>query len=382
MNSCSVRSHLQPQRHFHETDDFTQNLRQKVVNKEALRLCGGGGLYVCAEGAWNSKLTKVALIYKVSYFNLGGIGALFGGDKPTKAPRGDGTGFISQLAPHSLSPVLCWEFSESWYIDWLIVLANLTQHVCDKVVLRRSSRRGNAVSRYNFSCEVREWHHVCKNFVGAIVRFARSWLRPWWLITSAIICNRGIYMFHWMLVAPQALKRVLPVEDSFSNKEMRTFSRIGAHQSASETFNTSLWKKKTKPASVKYFAIMVLATNKTCGTFLWQVSVFSVLWNIMFSKWLFITMSKRTCFIFQPIFPHFSGILADQRVQRPISLPQVIASAISSIVFFDYTSWRSSATALLVELGLFSSLHRSKSVTTYSSIFCRLSPLDFSARAK
>ena len=32
-------------------------------------------------------------------------------------------------------------------------------------------------------------------------------------------------MFHWMLVAPQALKSVLPVEDSFSNKEMRTFSR-------------------------------------------------------------------------------------------------------------------------------------------------------------
>ena len=35
-------------------------------------------------------------------------------------------------------------------------------------------------------------------------------------------------MFHWMLMAPQALKSVLPVEDSFSNKEMRTFSRISA----------------------------------------------------------------------------------------------------------------------------------------------------------
>jgi len=37
-----------------------------------------------------------------------------------------------------------------------------------------------------------------------------------------------------MLVAPQALNSVLPVEDSFSNKEMRTFSRIGAYQSTSE----------------------------------------------------------------------------------------------------------------------------------------------------
>jgi len=42
----------------------------------------------------------------------------------------------------------------------------MTQHACDKVVLRRSSRRGEAVSRNNFSCEVREWHHVCKNFGG------------------------------------------------------------------------------------------------------------------------------------------------------------------------------------------------------------------------
>jgi len=29
-----------------------------------------------------------------------------------------------------------------------------------------------------------------------------------------------------MLVAPQALKSMLPIEDSFSNKEMRTFNRI------------------------------------------------------------------------------------------------------------------------------------------------------------
>jgi len=59
-----------------------------------------------------------------------------------------------------------------------------------------------------------------------------------------------------MFVAPQALKGVLPVADSFSNKEMRTFSRIRAHQSTSETFNTNLWRRKTKPGSVNYFAIV------------------------------------------------------------------------------------------------------------------------------
>jgi len=43
-----------------------------------------------------------------------------------------------------------------------------------------------------------------------------------------------------MLVAPQALNSVLLIEDSFSNKEMRTFSRIRTHQSTSETFKTQV----------------------------------------------------------------------------------------------------------------------------------------------
>jgi len=41
-----------------------------------------------------------------------------------------------------------------------------------------------------------------------------------------------------------------------------------------------------------------------------------------------------------------------------------------SACFSMIHTWRVSATALLVELGLFSSLHRSKFVTTCSSIFC------------
>jgi len=87
-----------------------------------------------------------------------------------------------------------------------------------------------------------------------------------------------------MLVAPPALKNVLPIEDSLSNKEMRTFSRIRANKFTSETFNTSLSRRKTKPASVDYFAIVVVATIKTCGTLPLHVSVFSVLWNIMLQK--------------------------------------------------------------------------------------------------
>jgi len=36
-------------------------------------------------------LTKIPLVYGVSYFNFGGLGASFGGAKPSKAPRGDWT---------------------------------------------------------------------------------------------------------------------------------------------------------------------------------------------------------------------------------------------------------------------------------------------------
>ena len=99
----------------------------------------------------------------------------------------------------------------------------------------------------------------------------------------------------------------------------------------------------------------------------------------------FSSQYHREPVIFQPIFLHFSGILPDS---RPIWLLPVIAPAILSIVLFDDTSWLSSATAPLVKLGLFSSLHRSKSVTTGSSIFCPLtgsaemSPLDFTATVK
>ena len=67
------------------------------------------------------------------------------------------------------------------------------------------------------------------------------------------------------------------VTDIFSNQELRTFSHIRAHQSTSEKINTSLCRRKTKSASVNYFAIVVLSTNKTYGAFTWRLFVFSVL---------------------------------------------------------------------------------------------------------
>ena len=55
----------------------------------------------------------------------------------------------------------------------------MMQHRRLKKIFLRSSGIGNAVSRNNFSCAVRESHQVCKNFRGSITQFARSWLRPW-----------------------------------------------------------------------------------------------------------------------------------------------------------------------------------------------------------
>jgi len=43
------------------------------------------GDYVCAVGLTFSNLTKNPLVYGVSYFNFGGLGACWGA-KPTKAP--------------------------------------------------------------------------------------------------------------------------------------------------------------------------------------------------------------------------------------------------------------------------------------------------------
>jgi len=140
--------------------------RRTVARKSSLeKLCVcAGGFAFALRGAWHSKLTKVALIYNVSYFNLGGLGALFWGDKPTKAPWPRDWFHFTTNASQLVSGSVLGVFGSM--VHWLVnSLSNTTQHVCDKVVLR-TTRRGNAVSRNNFSCEVRERHHVCKNFGG------------------------------------------------------------------------------------------------------------------------------------------------------------------------------------------------------------------------
>jgi len=57
----------------------TQNSRQKVFTRGALRLC---------RRAWHcEKLIKTQVVCSVSHFNSGELGTLFGGDKLTRAPH-------------------------------------------------------------------------------------------------------------------------------------------------------------------------------------------------------------------------------------------------------------------------------------------------------
>jgi len=55
-----------------------QNRRQKVFNRGALRLCWRAWTFV--QGVLNAKL----FIYRLSYFDLGELGALFGGIRTPK----------------------------------------------------------------------------------------------------------------------------------------------------------------------------------------------------------------------------------------------------------------------------------------------------------
>jgi len=71
---CAVRPN---QNHRRCVLYFNQNCRQKVVNRGALRSCGGASR-LC-KGGLTFKFDKNALIYSVSYFNLGCLELCLGG---------------------------------------------------------------------------------------------------------------------------------------------------------------------------------------------------------------------------------------------------------------------------------------------------------------
>jgi len=63
---------------------YRQTRRQKVLNRGALRFCGGA--LRLSGGSWHKKIDKNSTDYSVSCFNLGELGALSGETKPAKDP--------------------------------------------------------------------------------------------------------------------------------------------------------------------------------------------------------------------------------------------------------------------------------------------------------
>jgi len=104
-----------------------------------------------------------------------------------------------------------------------------------------------------------------------------------------------------MFVAPPALKNVLPVEDSLRkcahlvvsaqiSLQVKHLTQVCQGEKQSQHLSTTsplwLWRRLRLVVHFRYTFLSFLC----CG-----ISCF---------KNDFITMSKRTCFIFQPIFPH------------------------------------------------------------------------------
>ena len=110
-------------------------------------------------------------------------------------------------------------------------------------------------------------------------------------------------------------------------------SRIRAHQSKSETFNTCLSRRKTKPASVKY-CVWFWRWIRLVIHFRDKFLYFLYCGTSCFKNDFSLQCQKEPVSHFNQYSRIYSSILAGQ---RPISLPPVIVAAISSTVFFDET---------------------------------------------
>jgi len=94
--------------------NFNQKTTSRTVARKSsiggLRFCGG--IDVCAGEAWHQNLTKIQLIYNVSYFNLGRAWSFVWGAKPTKVATGLTTSGGS-WRPQALSSINLWKNSET-----------------------------------------------------------------------------------------------------------------------------------------------------------------------------------------------------------------------------------------------------------------------------
>jgi len=76
--------------HLVATVSLQQNRRQNVVNREALRLCGGS--FRSCRGGLDIQIDKNSTNLQCFIFQIGGAWSFVWGRKLSKPPRGNGTG--------------------------------------------------------------------------------------------------------------------------------------------------------------------------------------------------------------------------------------------------------------------------------------------------
>jgi len=145
-------------------------------------------------------------------------------------------------------------------------------------------------------------------------------------------------MFHWMLVAPQGPRVCFQAKIPFLIRQCAHLV-VSAHISL-QVKNKFVQEKKCQRLSTtsplwfwRRIRLVVGYISVTGFCFLCVIEhhVLKLTFHRNVKKNLFHISTNNSRI--------FSGILASQRVQRPISLPPVIVSAISSIVHFDDPSW-------------------------------------------
>jgi len=177
------------------------------------------------------------------------------------------------------------------------------------------------------------------------------------------LVNRGIYMLHWLLVAPQALTSVLPVEDSSFNQEMQPFSRNHAHQSTSETIKQDCEGQKQSQLLSNTLPLWFWRWIKLAVHFRDQLLSILCCGTTWFENNFHHNDKENLCHfschfsIFLHFFWYISWLETD-----------IVASS-DSVSHLVYRVFR---WYFLTTVSLFSSLRRSTSVATCSSIFCPL----------
>ena len=149
---------------LHDGRDASHKSSNKITfidPRTVARKSSIGRLYVRARVGWHSNLTKIPLIYSVSYFSLGGLELCLGGLSPPKPPSGDGT--VDTV--RSCIPFFCsWRYTRAdakflaALVTWCWIVSFSVKSVVD-------STDNN---HFTIQCSIKSWPVVIRDipFLG------------------------------------------------------------------------------------------------------------------------------------------------------------------------------------------------------------------------